>query len=328
MYYFELQNIFWLFGFNFRIKKRFENQGFIRFSWLIFCLCNWVHFVNGYEYQKKLDDWNCDPKNIIGAVTSLDPNSNLGSGRKDEDSDIVNIKSYIFWLTWFGWFMGAVLCLGLLKGILGLLIPRIGIWGMDKITPHPHVLCEYREKSLNGRCVMHDDSGWPIHPDTFEKTVRVLSLPVEFLMNIIFFIAFPLIHVAKVFWLIGHCCKKQEPQDCYCEWVNTNCCDCNAETRHLLRRKKSKISNNFETNLASKSKNGVRKGRTQDNDVTAESDEPTSYDETHNDQENEDTKYVLNELSKSKLTLNNHPSNKFSILNERCDQHCPNSGQR
>lgn len=78
----------------------------------------------------------------------------------------------------------------------------------------------------------------------------------------------------------------------------------NISQRHLLHRKKSKISNNFETNSTSKQKNGVKRGRAQDNDGTGESDEPTSYDETNIDQENEDTKYVLSELNKSQLTLN------------------------
>lgn len=50
----------------------------------------------------------------------------------------------------------------------------MGSYGLDLLVELPRPLCEYQETVLKGRSVMYDVAGWPIHPDTMKKTVKVL----------------------------------------------------------------------------------------------------------------------------------------------------------
>ncbi|XP_063545780.1 uncharacterized protein LOC134753772 [Cydia strobilella] len=87
--------------------------------------------------------------------------------------------------------VGMLLFLGVLKGLLGLVWPRAGVWGLDWILEEPRPMDRYRERCLRARRVVYDTKGWPVHPDTRKKTVRVVSLPVEFILNVVFFMVTP-----------------------------------------------------------------------------------------------------------------------------------------
>ncbi|XP_063372514.1 uncharacterized protein LOC134660667 [Cydia amplana] len=75
--------------------------------------------------------------------------------------------------------IGMLLFLGVLKGLLGLVWPRAGVWGLDWILEEPRHIDRYRERSLRARRVVYDTKGWPVHPDTRKRTVRVVSLYVS-----------------------------------------------------------------------------------------------------------------------------------------------------
>ncbi|XP_061711308.1 uncharacterized protein LOC133520700 isoform X2 [Cydia pomonella] len=87
--------------------------------------------------------------------------------------------------------IGMLLFLGVLKGLLGLVWPRAGVWGLDWILEEPKPIDRYREHCLRTRQVVYDTKGWPVHPDTRKRTVRVVSLPVEFMLNVVFFMVTP-----------------------------------------------------------------------------------------------------------------------------------------
>ncbi|XP_063634410.1 uncharacterized protein LOC134805054 [Cydia splendana] len=87
--------------------------------------------------------------------------------------------------------IGMLLFLGVLKGLLGLVWPRAGLWGLDWVLEEPRPIDRYRERCLRARQVVYDSKGWPVHPDTGKRTVRVVSLPVEFILNVVFFMVIP-----------------------------------------------------------------------------------------------------------------------------------------
>lgn len=64
---------------------------------------------------------------------------------------------------------------GLIKGLLGLLCwNKVGSYGLDLLVELPRPLSEYQETALKDRPVVYDVAGWPIHPDTLKKTVKIL----------------------------------------------------------------------------------------------------------------------------------------------------------
>ncbi|XP_073945130.1 uncharacterized protein isoform X3 [Choristoneura fumiferana] len=80
---------------------------------------------------------------------------------------------------------------GFLKGAIGLVIPCLGSCGLDRVLEAPRRIDHYYEKELWERKVQYDSNGWPVHPDTKKKTVRVISKPMEFLLNVLFFVVAP-----------------------------------------------------------------------------------------------------------------------------------------
>ncbi|XP_073945164.1 uncharacterized protein isoform X7 [Choristoneura fumiferana] len=82
-------------------------------------------------------------------------------------------------------------CSGFLKGAIGLVIPCLGSCGLDRVLEAPRRIDHYYEKELWERKVQYDSNGWPVHPDTKKKTVRVISKPMEFLLNVLFFVVAP-----------------------------------------------------------------------------------------------------------------------------------------
>lgn len=68
-------------------------------------------------------------------------------------------------------------CLGLLKGLLGIFGSKtVGEYGMGMLIDLPKPLDYYQEKELRNRPVCYDVVGWPVHPDTGERTVRMLPM--------------------------------------------------------------------------------------------------------------------------------------------------------
>lgn len=64
---------------------------------------------------------------------------------------------------------------GLLKACVGIILPCVGLMGMECILKIPRKLDHYYESSLKGRPVVYDKEGWPVHPDTEKRTVRLVS---------------------------------------------------------------------------------------------------------------------------------------------------------
>ncbi|KAL3287603.1 hypothetical protein HHI36_002073 [Cryptolaemus montrouzieri] len=84
--------------------------------------------------------------------------------------------------------------MGIIKGIIGIFYKPIGEWGLCSMLGLPKPMKSYHEKSLRGREVVYDICGWPIHPDT-KKRVRNASMIVEFCINAIFFLIYPLVMI-------------------------------------------------------------------------------------------------------------------------------------
>ncbi|KAL4715262.1 hypothetical protein ACJJTC_007844 [Scirpophaga incertulas] len=85
----------------------------------------------------------------------------------------------------------ALLMLGLTKAILGLFCRCVAQWGINCMIETPRKLDEYYEANLKQRPVEYDEEGWPIHPDTKKRTVRLISMEMEFILNVILFITLP-----------------------------------------------------------------------------------------------------------------------------------------
>lgn len=58
---------------------------------------------------------------------------------------------------------------------MGIALRNIGEWGLDRIVKFPRPLDHYHEPWLRMRHVIYDGEGWPLHPDTKQRTVRLLS---------------------------------------------------------------------------------------------------------------------------------------------------------
>lgn len=64
---------------------------------------------------------------------------------------------------------------GTIKGLIGLyLYQPIGLCGLSELTELPIPLEEYYEPEFQKVEVQYDEKGWPVHPFTNERTVRVL----------------------------------------------------------------------------------------------------------------------------------------------------------
>lgn len=86
-----------------------------------------------------------------------------------------------------------LLCLGILKGVLGLFCSsKIGMLGMNVLVDLPRPMTHYHEGELSGMDVIYDIGGWPIHPQTGERIrplsryiiIRILLLTYVLIFNI------------------------------------------------------------------------------------------------------------------------------------------------
>ncbi|KYQ55820.1 hypothetical protein ALC60_05319 [Trachymyrmex zeteki] len=83
-----------------------------------------------------------------------------------------------------------LLFMGFLKWSIGLYIPVVGRWGLDSLLKTSG-MSEYFERELKYKCVVMDEHGAPVHPDTRKRTVRICSRKAEFFLNAMFFLIFP-----------------------------------------------------------------------------------------------------------------------------------------
>ncbi|CAG4923672.1 unnamed protein product [Colias eurytheme] len=103
--------------------------------------------------------------------------------------DIITLNLFVIF---FGVLI-ALLVLGILKAFLGLCCRCTSSWGLELLFNSPRKLDHYYESSLRRRTLVYDKDGWPVHPDTKQRTVRLVSKPMEFILNTIFFIVLPCI---------------------------------------------------------------------------------------------------------------------------------------
>lgn len=69
-----------------------------------------------------------------------------------------------------------LILLGIMKALLGWFgFFKIGMCGLDKLIDLPRPLDYYQETDLIDKPVEYDIAGWPIHPDTKERTVRTVT---------------------------------------------------------------------------------------------------------------------------------------------------------
>ncbi|XP_066154847.1 uncharacterized protein [Euwallacea fornicatus] len=91
---------------------------------------------------------------------------------------------------------------------------------MSMLIDLPKPLDKYQEPELAHRIVCYDALGWPVHPDTGERTVRILPIKTEFFLNLIFFLAYPLAVMLK---MCAICCCTENykgEKDAYFREVN------------------------------------------------------------------------------------------------------------
>ncbi|KAL2724081.1 MATH and LRR domain-containing protein PFE0570w-like [Vespula squamosa] len=82
------------------------------------------------------------------------------------------------------------LFMGISKWIIGIYIPEVSRWGLDTLL-RTTKMSEYFEDDLKCRCIVTDESGFPVHPDTGNRSIRICSRKTEFLLNVIFFLVYP-----------------------------------------------------------------------------------------------------------------------------------------
>ncbi|CAH0406039.1 unnamed protein product [Chilo suppressalis] len=107
----------------------------------------------------------------------------------------------------------ALMMLGIIKAFLGLFCPRVANWGLQRLIQVPRKLEKYHECNLSDRPVIYDKEGWPVHPDTMKRNVRLLSKEMEFILNIIFFVVVPSLMLwDAIKWVIyGNASKEVRP---------------------------------------------------------------------------------------------------------------------
>ncbi|XP_047359596.1 uncharacterized protein LOC124952953 [Vespa velutina] len=87
--------------------------------------------------------------------------------------------------------LALLLFMGISKWIIGIYIPEVSRWGLDTLLKTTK-MSEYFEDDLKCRCIVTDESGFPVHPDTGNRSIRICSRKTEFLLNVIFFLVYPI----------------------------------------------------------------------------------------------------------------------------------------
>ena len=58
--------------------------------------------------------------------------------------------------------------------MFGLCVPTVSRWGLDTLID-TEKMERYFEKDLRSRSVIFNELGQPVHPDTYQKSVRVCN---------------------------------------------------------------------------------------------------------------------------------------------------------
>lgn len=135
-----------------------------------------------------------------------------------------------------------LLMVGLGKALIGICYIPVGIWGLD-ILIGLQPLLQYYDERLKCRIVVYDCEGWPVHPDTYDRTVRITPRSVEFFLNIIFFFTYPIMFI--LVFSIKMCCPYYPNQKNNADKNKTNCSD-NSEAYVCSDLNDSKINTDSE----------------------------------------------------------------------------------
>ncbi|XP_049888068.1 uncharacterized protein LOC126382293 [Pectinophora gossypiella] len=206
--------------------------------------------------------------------------------------------------------------LSLIKASVGLLWPKAQNAGMTLVIKEPPVLKKYHEPAIACRAVEYDDDGWPIHPDTKERTVLIMSKEKMFILNATMFLSVPGIILFGLFKKLGkklkHCAKEHYnylyKQDKYA----MNAQEDVQSVELVLRRKRRRDRlRNWMTPLAEElTKDVFQEGLTagscpnelrpllHDQSMASKSDMLSC-----GDSEQDDTDYVLMQMQKSRESL-------------------------
>lgn len=136
----------------------------------------------------------------------------------------LQVVEYTFWDDMIAMFLYifvtvclTLLVMGLLKGLIGLCVVPIGLWGLDVVLDLPKKINKYYEIDITHKSVIYDSNGWPIHPDTRDK-VRNIPVPAEFCINLVFFVIYPF---CIIWYLLKKMCSdnvdRSEIDVCYCK---------------------------------------------------------------------------------------------------------------
>ncbi|XP_071644479.1 uncharacterized protein [Temnothorax longispinosus] len=174
-----------------------------------------------------------------------------------------------------------LLFMGFLKWLIGLYIPVVGRWGLDSLL-ETGGMSEYFERELKYKCVVTDEHGAPVHPDTRKRTVRICSRKAEFFLNTMFFLIFP----------FAICCLRLKKSF-------------RRPARRRCRSDESKISLTSDRSERPRTICVSTYGDSRDSRMEAE-----------------DTKYVMDELKKSEESLRSrNKCKRNSSTKEYCSRH-------
>ncbi|PBC33864.1 hypothetical protein APICC_09928 [Apis cerana cerana] len=165
-----------------------------------------------------------------------------------------------------------LLLLGFFKWMFGLCVPTVSRWGLDTLI-NTEKMERYYEKDLRSRSVVFNELGQPVHPDTCQKSVRVCNRISEFILNVSFFFVYPFMA------LFQPRAKPQPPSHQISTTSTTNTTTSTKESKASLLSEKEESSTMIRV---------------------------ITYGDTINSKmEEEDTKYVIDELKKSQESLQN-----------------------
>ncbi|XP_059049428.1 uncharacterized protein LOC131844532 [Achroia grisella] len=233
--------------------------------------------------------------------------------------------------------------LGFLKASVGLVFRSVGAWGLDRLLLMPRKLEHYYENSLRDRPVVYDEQGWPVHPDTKLRTVRLINKWVEFILNMIIFIVAPCLIVWDTLkHIASQWHKLQKNTGSKSQNMNTKKCFSTQDLQGLerrwryrrggLRRWMTPQAEDLSTDIwckgltSQRTVNGIEFMR-----PLLRQENQTRPDDTHSscvDSEQDDTEYVLMQMQKSRESLARIQSNsnvKSMSTRKQNEVHCSNN---
>ncbi|VVC95417.1 unnamed protein product [Leptidea sinapis] len=221
--------------------------------------------------------------------------------------DDVTINIFVVCL---GVIMGLLL-LGLVKAFLGLFCMCIGTQGLHLLLQMPRKLDHYYEAGLRKYTVEYDKDGWPIHPETKKRGVRLVSKPMEFVLNIIFFVSVPCIVLLNSFRQIKEKCRSVEKNMSSQRRNNKKCFSSqDIQNKKLRWRKQQSRLRRWmtpEAELLSTDiwQRGLSPTGQKMEPLLNETQFSAKYDEkrTIPDSEQDDAEYVLTQIQRSKESL-------------------------